>query len=230
MGLMMRQLANADLGIAVGAVLMSLSIIMKRLITVALYGFVIAIGYMYKEALMGAIQDGGSFVMWSSMFFIAILVFFPIMPFALAAGFIGAGLGTVICLIGSLVGTMLMFWMARYGFRDFTCKMMKKFPAVKPYEAAFEKNAFLSIVFVRAVPLLPAPVVNVLCGNSFVRPITFLLATFIGKLPSFLLFTFVGQQFLLSKSTAVSIYLLYVIVIAMLTTIAMKKVNRGVDY
>lgn len=71
-----------------------------------------------------------------SMLLIAADVFFPIVPFALVAALNGAVFGTAngiwITLTGSMLGTILLFILARYSFRDWA---RKKFRPILPYRA-----------------------------------------------------------------------------------------------
>ena len=119
----------------------------------------------------------------------------------------------LVSLIGITIGTLIMFWMARYGFQDWAQKSLQKYPRAKEYESYFEKNAFIGILIMRLVPVIPSPVVNILCGISKVRSFTFIGASLIGKMPSVIIFTLAGSVFEDSKVISISIYAAYFLII-----------------
>lgn len=200
---------------------------MKKIFSLTLFLAVIVLGYLYKDLFLAWIHAGGILSAAVSMLFVAILVFFPVMPFIAVAGIIGAVFGTwegaVISLSGALLGTMLMFFLSRYGFRDWAQHYLQKYPKAKEYESYFEKNAFLGILFVRLVPVVPAPVVNILCGISWVAWPTFFLASLLGKMPTILIFTFAGSRFVSDKWLSLLIYGGYFLVIMLLSSLYMRK-------
>lgn len=203
----------------------------RKLLTAFLFIAIIFLGYSNKEWFLHWIQVGGSLSVLISILFVSLLVFFPIMPFPIAAGMIGAVFGIVkgsaICLLGAVAGAFIMFMMARYGFREWVQRMMQRYPKVQEYGAYVEKNAFLSILLVRIIPVVPPPAVNILSGVSQVRGTTFCLATLLGKIPSILTFTFAGSLFANSMLASVAIYGAYFLIILMMTTFYIKKKEQS---
>lgn len=200
---------------------------MKKVLPILLFVVIVIVGYMEKEIFLEWIHSGGSLAILISMVFVAILVFFPVMPFPVVAGMIGAvygtWLGALISLLGAIMGSILMFWMARYGFREWAQRFLKKYPKAATYETYFEKNAFVSILFVRAVPVIPAPVVNIVCGLSRVSWVTFFIASLIGKIPSNLVFSFAGSSFGSSKITSFLVYGIYYLLIFGLMFLTIRR-------
>ena len=188
---------------------------------------IVGLGYLYKDQLVDWIKGGGSMSVIVSIVFVAILVFFTVMPFVVVAGIIGAVFGTIygsmISLAGALVGALIMFLMARYGFRDWAQRMLQKYPKVKEYESYFEKNAFLGIVFVRVVPVVPSPAVNIISGISRVSLVTFFLASLLGKIPSIVIFTFAGSNCGDNMTASLVTYGVYFVAIMIATSIVMYK-------
>lgn len=176
---------------------------------------------------MDIIEAGGWLSVLVSILLYSICVFFPVVPVILLVGVIGAVFGTVlgtgISLAGALVGTSIMFLMTRYGFRTWAQGILDKYPKAKEYEGYFEKNAFLSIVAVRIVPVVPTQVVNILTGVSKVPWLIFFAATAIGALPRLLIFAFVGNSFEDNKLTSILTYAAYMVVIFIFTYIFMKR-------
>jgi len=152
-----------------------------------------------------------------SLVFVAVLVFFPVVPYPVLAGTIGSifgvSLGVSISLVGIMVGTMTMFLLARYGFHDLGRKMLVKYPTVQDYESFFERNAFAAIIYARLIPVIPAPLVTVISALSKVKWGIFFTATFIGKIPAVVTFTFAGSIFEGSKGLSIGIFAIYFLVI-----------------
>jgi uncharacterized membrane protein YdjX (TVP38/TMEM64 family) len=199
----------------------------KKIISILIFIIIVTIGYLKKDVFVEWIHQGGMFAVLIGMLLTTIDVFFPVIPFPILAGIIGAVFGalqgTGITLVGSMVGTLLMFFMARYGFKDWAQEKLRSYPKAKEYETYFENNAFVSILLVRIIPILPAPVVNVLCGISNVRWGIFLLASFLGKAPSFFIYAFAGSQFQKSKWLSIGIYVVYALIAGLFANFYMKK-------
>src|SRR5437773_1385358 len=95
----------------------------KRVISICILLIIIVIGYLQKDELLHFIELGGKVAVFLSMLLVAICVFFPVIPFPVLAGVIGAVFGTIqgvfVSLLGAMVGTMGLYFLTRYGFRDY---------------------------------------------------------------------------------------------------------------
>ncbi|MEG7281025.1 TVP38/TMEM64 family protein [Bacillus sp. 0909A] len=193
---------------------------LKKTLGIILIIAVIAVGFYQKEAWLDAIKAGGLISVLCSMLLIAADVFFPIVPFAIIAALNGAVFGIAngvwITLAGSMLGTILLFFLARYSFRDWARKKIKAYPAIKGYEASFDKNAFTAVLLGRLIPVIPSLVMNVVCGLSSVRWHVFFLASLIGKIPNILVVTIAGANFSSNKLLSFSIYGTYVLILMLI--------------
>lgn len=193
---------------------------LKKTLGIILIIAVIAVGFYQKEAWLDAIKAGGLISVLCSMLLIAADVFFPIVPFAIIAALNGAVFGIAngvwITLAGSMLGTVLLFFLARYSFRDWARKKIKAYPAIKGYEASFDKNAFTAVLLGRLIPVIPSLVMNVVCGLSSVRWHVFFLASLIGKIPNILVVTIAGANFSSNKLLSFSIYGTYVLILMLI--------------
>jgi uncharacterized membrane protein YdjX (TVP38/TMEM64 family) len=200
---------------------------MKQFFTVLLILIIVIAAYSQKELMINIIESGEAIAFFISILFVAVLVLFPVIPYAVLAGLLGSifgvWLGTVISLLGITIGTLAMFKMARYGFQNWAQKTLQKYSKVKEFESYFEKNAFLGILLVRLIPVVPSPVVNILCGICMIPWYIFLSASLLGKLPAVIIFTFAGSVFEHNKILAFSIYAIYFIIITCFTSIHMHK-------
>lgn len=204
---------------------------MKKFITILIGILLIVVAFSQKSLMMEAIESGKGTAIVVSILFVALLVFFPVVPFAVVAGLIGSVFGIVVgtgvSLLGIIIGTMIMFWMARYGFQDWMQKILLKYPKAKEYESYFEQNAFLGILVMRLVPVIPSPLVNIICGMSKVRMITFFSASLVGKIPAVMIFTLAGSVFADSKLVSISIYAVYFLLIMTLSIIYYQRKQSG---
>lgn len=98
----------------------------KKGFSLAVIIAVVMIGFMQKDVWLGMIRGGGMYAVLMSILLVAADVFFPIVPFAIIAALNGAVFGIVngvwITLSGAMLGTMALFFLVRYGFRDWARK------------------------------------------------------------------------------------------------------------
>jgi uncharacterized membrane protein YdjX (TVP38/TMEM64 family) len=205
---------------------------MKKLLTLAIYTILIVLLFTYKDTFLTWIRSGDEFSIIITVLFFALLVFFPAVPFVVAAGIIGASYGVFagsgIILIGVMLGTIIMFLMARYGFQDWAQKMLDKHHKIKQYEIYFEQNAFIGILGLRLIPIIPSPLLNVLCGITGVKLAIFATASALGKLPSIIIFTLAGQQATQNSVLSISIYVIYFLLISIFAARKMKLHNNNI--
>nr|WP_263327559.1 TVP38/TMEM64 family protein [Neobacillus sp. Marseille-Q6967] len=189
----------------------------KRVVSIGILIVIIMIGYFQKEELLHFIHAGGPLSIFVSMVLVAICVFFPVIPFPVLAGVIGGVFGitqgAVISLSGAMAGTMGFFFLSRYGFRDYARAKLVKYSKVQEYEALLDRNSFMAILTCRLIPIIPAPVVNIVCGLSRVKWTTFFAASSIGKLPNILILSFAGAAFSDNKWFSIGLYGAYVLII-----------------
>lgn len=99
---------------------------LKKTFSILVIIGIIAVGFFQKEAWLDVIKEGGMVSILFSVMLIAADVFFPIVPFALIAALNGAVFGIAngvwITLSGSMLGTVMLFFLARYSFRDWARK------------------------------------------------------------------------------------------------------------
>lgn len=194
----------------------------KKVFTIGILAIIIAIGFYQKNELLFLIKEGGILSVFISMLFVAICVFFPIIPFTVLGGIIGAifGIseGALISLTGAMAGTMCFFFLTRYGFRDLAQKLLSKHPKAQEYENFFNRNSFNTILTLRLIPVIPAPLMNAACGLSKVNWLTFFVASTLGKIPNIVLLSFVGASFSKNRLLAFGIYGVYLVIIILINS------------
>lgn len=207
----------------------------KRALSIGILLVIIANGLFQKDELLHLMKQGGTISILISMLLVAICVFFPVIPFPVLAGTIGAVFGTaqgmVVSLTGAMVGTMAFFFLSRYGFRDYAQQKLMKYPKVQEYDEFLNRNSFVAILTCRLIPIIPAPVVNIICGLSHVRWLTFFTASIIGKIPNILLLSYAGASFSNNKLYSFGIYGVYLIIIFIINFVIIyrKQAKNSLD-
>jgi uncharacterized membrane protein YdjX (TVP38/TMEM64 family) len=189
----------------------------KKLIAILTFAAIVAIGLFQKNELLYLVKEGGFISILISILAVAICVFFPVIPFPILAGTFGAVFGVIqgvfISLSGAMAGTMCFFFLSRYGFRDFAQSKLMNYPKVQEYEQFLNRNSFMAVLACRLIPVIPAPVVNMVCGLSRVQPSIFFAASTIGKIPNILLLSFAGDLFTTKKLYSFGLYGAYLLIL-----------------
>ncbi len=207
----------------------------KRIISICILLFIIVLGFLQKDALLEIVKQGGNLSVLISLLLVAICVFFPVIPFPVLAGVIGAVFGTtqgvLISLAGAMAGTMCLFFLSRYGFRDFAEEKLTKYPKVKEYEEFLDRNSFMAILTCRLIPIIPAPIVNIICGLSHVKWMTFFIASTLGKIPNILILSYAGSLFNNNKLYSFGIYGCYLLIIFLINGVLIyrRAAHKSID-
>jgi uncharacterized membrane protein YdjX (TVP38/TMEM64 family) len=200
---------------------------LKKVVSLCILGVIIAVGFLQKDELLSLVNAGGYLSILISMLLVSICVFFPIIPFPVLAGVIGGVFGTtqgmIVSLTGAMVGTMGFFYLSRYGFRDYAQQKLVNYPKVQEYEAFLNRNSFLAILTCRLIPIIPAPVVNIVCGLSKVKWHTFFIASTIGKIPNILILSYAGASFSSNKLFSFGLYGGYILLIFLINFVIMYR-------
>ncbi|WP_307334634.1 TVP38/TMEM64 family protein [Caldalkalibacillus uzonensis] len=129
---------------------------------------------------------------------------FPVIPFTLFAGVMGAKygviLGTLINWFGAVSSAAIFFFLARSALSSYFDKTIQRFKKLDKLTDMIEKNAFVAVLFVRLVPIVPTPVVNIYSGISNMSFVTYFGATAIGQIPGMFVYALCGKQMFSSPS------------------------------
>ncbi|ADU31310.1 TVP38/TMEM64 family protein [Evansella cellulosilytica] len=79
-------------------------------------------------------------------------------------------------LMGNFLGSVLVFYLARYSFQEWG----HKYNHLR-FKQQIEQNGFKVILFMRLFPFMPASIVNIGSGLSKIKAKDYVLATFIGN-------------------------------------------------
>ena len=150
------------------------------------------------------------------------LLFIPRWPIAFVAGLLyGVFWGTVLANISSVVGAWLHFTLARTLLAPMSARLLKRYN-MDPRSVPKEK-VFALLFFLRAFPLSNFVATNLFAGALEIQPRNFVLASFLGMIPSTIMYAAWGK---LMKKPSGWFYALAVVSLALIiwgTIVAHKK-------
>jgi uncharacterized membrane protein YdjX (TVP38/TMEM64 family) len=164
-------------------------------LAVAYIGLSILI-YLYGEVILNWFQaPNNRFIVIIAA---TVMALFPVIPYPIVGGVIGAAYGPawggLITWFGSAAASTLMFLFVRYGYQDWGIKVLHKYKMTDKITTRFERNAFLTILFARMIPVIPSILINTYAALSRVSFTAYVVASSIGKVPSMLLFAIAGDN------------------------------------
>lgn len=135
----------------------------------------------WMPLVVAAVYVGSSAVMFPN----TVLCFATILAFGPEKGFWYATGGSMLAAIAAyLVGR----WYGPEPIKRLKIKSLEKMTKV------LQRGGVFQVTTVRLLPLAPFTVVNVMAGVAHVRPLPYIVGTFLGLLPGNLLFTAFGRQ------------------------------------
>lgn len=172
------------------------------LIALGAYAFTV-----YENAILGWMQSNQQWLhsymqnnpVWGAFAFTAV--------FALVLGFYIPG-GIVLMLMvgaifplweanliantGNLLGATIGFFLSRYLLHDEVQNCYGK--RLKRINDGVKANGWLYLLVLRIAPVLPSPVVNLSMGLTPMRPLTYMAATLLGRIPMTALYVNLGAE------------------------------------
>ena len=119
------------------------------------------------------------------------LVWIPPWLCTIVGGFLfGPLLGAGLALLSATAGALLTFLLARRGLGGL---VQRAGPFVRRLEAGFRRNSLSYMIVLRLVPVIPFAAVNMVCALLDAPLRIFALATFLGIIPSSLIYASIGD-------------------------------------
>lgn len=168
----------------------------KKLGLAAIYMVIAFVIYRYGDAILSWFQQSDNVVLVIIM--ATLMALFPVIPYPVVGGVIGAALGPVqgamVTWTGSATASILMFLFIRYGYQEWGVNVLHRYKRIGKLTELFENNAFLTILFARLIPFIPSIVINTYAALSRVSFTSYAVASSLGKIPAALLFVTVGDN------------------------------------
>ncbi|WP_332634077.1 TVP38/TMEM64 family protein [Halalkalibacter flavus] len=177
------------------------------------YLLIAVLMYLYGESLLQWIRQGGTEYMLVTSILATFFALFPIIPYPIIGGVLGAAYGPVagslITWIGSSLASIIMFVFVRYGYQDWGKKWLYRYERLSKVTVLFERNAFITIFLTRLIPVIPSIIVNIYSALSRVSFMRYSIASSLGKVPSMILFATVGNTLVTNPSDLLYITVFY---------------------
>ena len=93
----------------------------------------------------------------------------------------------IVELFSATIGALFPYLIARSTLREWVTSRLAKHDRVRD---ALERDSFTLLLLLRVVPIIPYTALNYVAGLSPIRPQRYLLATFIGMVPSTFIFAY----------------------------------------
>ncbi|MGO4180032.1 TVP38/TMEM64 family protein [Paenibacillus sp. TAF43_2] len=168
---------------------------LKKTGLAALYASIAFLIYRYGDVILTWFQQADHVPLVVIM--ATLVALFPVIPYPVIGGLIGAALGPVlgaaVTWTGSAAASIVMFLFVRYGYQEWGKKFLYRYPSIGKLTVMFEQNAFLTIMFARLIPFIPSIAVNMYSALSRVSFTVYAIASSIGKIPAMLLFATIGD-------------------------------------
>ncbi|OXS54965.1 hypothetical protein B1A99_24605 [Cohnella sp. CIP 111063] len=156
--------------------------------------------FTFREPLTRWMETESTWYMDVLICLFALLVaIVPAFPYGVVAVILGAkygsALGTGINIIVSVLAAIILFGLIRGTFTAEGRHKIAHFKGVTFLTEFTERNAFMTILFARLLPIVPAQVINAYAALTKMPWKPYFYATLLGKIPFILLVTLIGDQF-----------------------------------
>ncbi|KAL3688610.1 hypothetical protein R1sor_014919 [Riccia sorocarpa] len=150
---------------------------------------------MLKDFLIWVQRDMGPWgpVMLALAYIPCTIFAVPASILTLGGGYLfGLVMGFISDSIGSTLGATAAFLVGRTVGRSYVTSKLNDYPQFQAIAIAIERSGFKIVLLLRMVPLLPFNVLNYLLSVTPLSVWTYMLASWIGMMPSTLVFVYVG--------------------------------------
>ncbi|GAK10597.1 TVP38/TMEM64 family protein [Geomicrobium sp. JCM 19039] len=155
------------------------------------------VALLYGEELALWIDQEGTESIFITAAIATLLSLFPIIPYPIIGGILGAiygsVLGSFVTWVGSAAASIIMFMFVRYGYQDWGERVLNRYATLARINGLFERNSFMTIFLTRLIPIVPSIIVNIYSALSRVGFWSYAIASSLGKIPSMILFATVGS-------------------------------------
>ena len=170
---------------------------MKKWITLAVYAAALLPILIYRHELRALMEDV-SLPAAAGYALGFLFAFFPVLPYKLVIGSLGFLYGplpgALLAWLAVTTASLLQYVLARRYFREQGRAALARFSGLERIGLLMERRPFVVILAARLVPLLPQALVNLYPAFLNIRPLVYVTASALGKIPAMLVFAFVGQS------------------------------------
>lgn len=172
---------------------------LKLLFLLSILGIILLFAKHWQDALVvrqffeGIEQLG----LWAPLFYIILYVLLsipiPTIILKIFAGILfGVFEGVILVSIASTVSSLLKFLFARHLFRATISKKMERSQRLKDIDRVIEEDGWKALIMLRNVPMVNSMFLDYICGVTKMGLKEFVYASFIGKLPTIIMYVYLG--------------------------------------
>ncbi len=151
----------------------------------------------WAEALVSWLRHAGpaGILAFAAAYMAAIVLMLPGSPLAIGAGFVfGAIGGVLVASPASVLGSTAAFLIGRWVARDWAAARIASSPRLTRLDGELGARGFRTLLVCRLAPIMPFNFLNYALGASQLRLRDFVLSTFIGTLPSAIVYAWLGSR------------------------------------
>lgn len=164
-------------------------------------------------------------VMYIGFYALASMLFIPASPITLVAGALfGPWYGTLYTVIGATTGALLAFALTRaIGHRFLSYGMGKVSQKLQAYDKKISAHGFLTVLFLRFVPLFPFNGLNFALGFTKVSLRDYFFGTLLGIIPGTFVFVYFGDSLSMLSPIKIGSAVVLVIALSFLGKLVLKR-------
>lgn len=140
------------------------------------------------------------FGIWAPLVFILLYIlgtiFIPSTPFMAVAGLLfGFKYGLLYTIIGGFISSLIVFGFGRFLGKEWVENILQHryLKHLGEYNKRLERGAVWDLIILRAAPVMPFNVLNILMGVSRIKTRDYMIGTIVGLLPSNVLAVYLGS-------------------------------------
>ncbi|HAT4306520.1 VTT domain-containing protein [Clostridium perfringens] len=165
------------------------------------------------------------------MFISVIIALLGIVPSVFVTGanivFFGPINGFLISLLGEVIGGWISFKVYRKGIKRFAGNIEGKYELIDKIVKSEGRSVGILIFEGRLIPFIPSGLVTLAAAMSKVNSLIFIIATFLGKIPSILLEVLASYGVILAYQKNIKLVIGIFSLILLFLTVKRIRGNRG---
>lgn len=136
---------------------------------------------------------------WGPAFYVVLYILIsgiliPSIAIKIFAGTLfGIGWGIILVSIAATLSSSIKFLLARYLFREAVQKKVEKSEKLKAIDRAIEREGWKMLIILRNVPVVNSMLLNYICAITKIKFKDFAIASFIGRLPTSIMYIYLGH-------------------------------------
>jgi|TARA_B100000315_G_C14345190_1_gene481457 uncharacterized membrane protein YdjX (TVP38/TMEM64 family) len=204
------------------------------LIFIIIFPLLLKLGYINKlditpEKIQDKLLESGIYaplILITIQFILAIISILPSLLFNIAGGYLfGPFYGTLYSLIGILLGSFVVFLVAKKYGRPFVEKLVDK-RELYHFDMFFKKKGILVFIFSDYIGIFPRDTVSLCAGLTKIKKSEFIIISLLGFIPPVIILNYLGSQ--LSRNIFdFKVVLLGVIIIVLLVLYNFRHKIKG---